>query len=201
MPVIFEGYPSEKRESMYKIIDKLYSQSKRGDKNSKEELLTRLRPLILTSIRKYYNKRNMYDDLIQEGYIVVLQAIEDYDESRGTNFLGYVKMHLRFYYLNMNRKVKHSISLNIFTGKNDSIELIDMIADGGVNVDDIVLKKESLQELWTSLSSLAKRQKEVIYLFYIENMSMVEISKKLQISYRTVVNTKTKAIKNLKSRI
>ncbi|WP_155848271.1 hypothetical protein [Caldisalinibacter kiritimatiensis] len=42
---------------MSKYIDHLINQSIKGDKKAKQELLIRLKPVILSSIKKYYNRR------------------------------------------------------------------------------------------------------------------------------------------------
>ncbi len=89
---------------VYSEVVKLLEKSKAGDLEAIEILLYKLKPLILASIRRYYNKVDEYDDLIQEGYEIILVAIEEYEENRGTQFLGYVKLQLKYHYLNKHRE-------------------------------------------------------------------------------------------------
>ena len=64
-----EGSPSiDGGNKMYKEIETLLYLSKKGDIKAREKLLIKLNPLIISSIRRYYNKVHLYDDLIQEGY-------------------------------------------------------------------------------------------------------------------------------------
>ena len=65
----------------------------------------------------------------------------------------------------------------------------------------MIIEKEEKYLLLESLNSLTKRQKQVIVDYYINKLSIDEIAEKLGVSYRTVVNTKTTAIKKLKNRI
>ncbi|WP_077369550.1 sigma-70 family RNA polymerase sigma factor [Anaerosalibacter sp. Marseille-P3206] len=176
---------------MYKEIDDLRILSKNGDNLAKQNLLQKLNPLIISSIKRYYNNYSQYEDLIQEGYEEILKCIVDYDENRGVNFLGYIKVKLKFLYLNKHKE-KKTFSLNETLGE-DGVELIELL-EGEENPLEDYLMKESNESLIDALSKLTERQREVLILFYIDELSIGEISKKLGISYRTVVNTKTRAL-------
>ena len=184
---------------MFSEIEELYQKSLIGDMDAKQELLLRLKPAIISSIKSCYNRYDQYDDLIQEGYEVILRCIKDYDPSKGVYFLGYVKLTLRFHYLNKHKIVESTISLNQELFMDDGIELIDTIADDCLSQEESVIEEEKLCELWTSLLQLTDRQREIVILYYIEEKSLRTISDKYGISYRTVINTKTTAISKLKN--
>ena len=74
---------------MYSELNGLLIRAKEGDRNSKEEIVNRLQGLIIKSIQRYYNKMDEYEDLIQEGNLVILEAIDDYDSSR-VKYLAYL---------------------------------------------------------------------------------------------------------------
>ncbi len=109
---------------MSSYIERLFKSVKDGNDHKKEELLMKLKPLIIKSIRRYCNKFSQYEDLIQQGYEVILKGIDSFDEKR-----------------------------------------------------------------------------DVIFYYYIKNKSIREISDILKISYRTVINTKTTALKKLKKQL
>ncbi|KPU26399.1 hypothetical protein TR13x_10295 [Caloranaerobacter sp. TR13] len=184
---------------MYNEINNLLDAAQKGDIAAKEILLFKLKPIVLSSIKRYFNKADLYDDLIQEGYEIILRALKDYDKDKGVHFLGYVKAMLKFHYLNNSRKNKEYISLNqMISSKDDSLELIDLIADENLLQDEVIIKNEETLNLLKALDKLTKRQKEVITMYYIQDVSLKEISKRLNISYRTAVNIKTSAIKKLR---
>ncbi|WP_278294558.1 RNA polymerase sigma factor [Caloranaerobacter azorensis] len=85
--------------------------------------------------------------------------------------------------------------------KDNSLELIDCIADENLLQEEIVIKNEEVLDLVRALDELTERQKEIVFMYYIQNISLKEISKRLDISYRTAVNIKTSAIKKLKKSI
>jgi RNA polymerase sporulation-specific sigma factor len=184
---------------VYEDIERLLNLSKKGDTKAKEQLLSKLEPLILSSIRRYYYKPYMYEDLIQEGYEVVLDSIEEYDPDRKVYFLGFVKLRLKYHYLNKHKE-KQTISLNQTIG-DDGMELVDMLQYDGPDPLERAIQIEEIQALKKAINFLTPRQREVVVAYYVEGMALGEIAEKLGIAYRTVVNTKTMAIEKLKKTI
>lgn len=184
---------------VYKKIDTLLEKSKDGDLLAKGDLLIELKPLILSSIRRYYNRLELYDDLIQEGYEVILLSIDDYEADRGVYFLGYIKTQLKYHYLNKHKEREY-LSVNKVIDHKGT-EIIDLIQDDEKELLEKILDKEKSLDLLEALDSLTDRQREVICQFYIKDLSLGEIGEKLGIAYRTVVNTKTRALNILKETI
>lgn len=184
---------------MYHEITRLYEDAKAGNVDSKEMLLNNLQPLIKSSIKKYYPNYREYEELVQEGNVVVLEAIDTYDPSKGTFFLGYVKTMLRYKYLNKYNE-RHHLSLNADT-IDEEAELIDLLESREGDPAEILEHKESISMLNKALTKLTERQRTIVICYYVENMPIQEIANKLNISYRTVVNTKTAALKKMRNEI
>lgn len=177
------------------MFDKLVLKAKTGDAVAKEEIITRLQPLVLSSIKRYYYKREEFEDLVQDGNIKILECIEDFKPEKEVYFLGYVKTMLKFMYLDKHKRKYHT-SLNEKL-KDGETEIIDLLVSEDRDILESIIINEEMDELNQVLNILTNRQKEIIILFYIERLSMGEIASKLGISYRTVVNTKTNALKKL----
>lgn len=185
---------------MYRELDELLAKAKKGDVNSKEEILNRLEGLIIKSIQRYYNIKNEYEDLIQLGNLVILECIQDYNPDKKVYFLGYVKTMLKYAYLNRHKERRH-LSLNTPIGKDGDTEMVDTLESNMETPLEIILKLEDRKELKNALSSLTPRQREVTLAYYIEGLSMADIAERLGISYRTVVNTKTRSLEIMKRSI
>ena len=182
---------------LYEEWNSLILAAKEGYKEAKEEILENLRPLIISSIQKYYNRRDFYEELIQEGDLCILEAIDKFEFDQNTYFLGYVKVQLKFLYLNKNREKVH-VSLNTKIGEKKEEEILDTLASNDLEPLSDILDREIKRMLNISLDTLAPKQRETVELFYSEKLSITEISKKQGVSYRTVVNTKTRAIDKLR---
>lgn len=181
------------------MFDELLKKAREGDKKSTEEIINRLKPLIISSIKRYYNKPNEYEDLIQDGILKVLECIKDYDLSKEVHFLGYVKTMLKYLYLDKHKiKVHHSLNEAVGDGED---ELMDFLEAEDKEPLELILEKEDNKNLIEALSCLTERQRKVIILYYIENMKIGDISRCLRVSYRTVVNTKIRAMEKLMDKL
>ena len=122
------------------MFDSLLDKARAGDKASKEEIINRLQPLIISSIRRYYNKPKEYEDLIQDGNLIILECIEDYEPSKGVHFLGYVKTMLRYLYLDKHKtKIHHSLNEVVGDGE---VELMDLLVSEDKEALDLILDEE-----------------------------------------------------------
>jgi len=183
-------------DTMYKEFEGLVIKAKNGDMDSKEIIVEKLTPLIIKSIRRYYNNPKEFEELIQEGRLEVLQCIENYDIDRETYFIGYVQAMLKFLYLNKH-KMKKIGSLNVKIGEDEDGEIIDLIPDD-MNVEELIIQEEGREDLYSASRFLTRRQKEVIYYFYFTKIPIKDIAEILGISYRTVVNIKVQALEKLR---
>lgn len=181
---------------MYSEWKNLVEGAKSGEETLKLEILDRLTPLIISSIKHYYNKKSDYEELIQEGKECILVCIRDYEEGKGSYFLGYVKMKLKHLYLNKHREKQH-LSLNVEVGDEAKEEMVNLIPSSLKSPLEGIIEDKLGKRLAESMKQLTLRQKQVILLFYVERISIGDIASRLGVKYRTVVNTKTAALKKL----
>ena len=177
-------------------------QSLEGSLESRERIMYMSTPLIKSSIKKYFLGNISYEDLLQEGYLIIAECLNDYIQDKNVPFLGYAKTRLRFYYMDLGRKSNREEcdSLNRHVvGKEGSVEVIELLEDTNASAEDKIVKYEEYLFLLKSLKILTRRETQIIRLYYFQNKTMKEISNGLELSYRTVVNIKTSAIKKLRN--
>ena len=158
------------------------------------EVVEALRPLILSSIYKYYNKPYLYDELFQEGCVEVVEGFLDYEPERGISFPAYMKTRLRFFYLGKNRRME-ILSLDEANEQGDA--LIDTLEDD-FNLEEYFENQEQYRKLQIAISHLPPRQLDMINEFYLKGKSLKEIAKEYGLSYRSCVNSKAQGLKNLR---
>ncbi|MDF2948821.1 MAG: sigma-70 family polymerase sigma factor [Sedimentibacter sp.] len=180
-------------------INYIIQESLNGDKNYQEILLERLNPLIYRNIYKYYNYGDpIIQDLVQEGYVLILQALKTFDKSRGVHFLYYIKTKIIFFYKN-HYKNNHTLTKEIhLTEYMDQINIKHNQIENNSCTLENVIKKEFIEELLTNINKLKLKEQDIICLYYYDNKSLKEISETLKIPYRTVIGKKKTALKKLK---
>lgn len=187
-------------------INHIIQKSLEGDKLYEELLLIKLLPLIFNNIYNYYSLHdNIVDDLVQEGYIVILEALKTFDKNLNVHFLQYIKIKLKFYYKNYFRNTKYerqigSLDQRIEKYYND-IKYENIFINNNISMEETFENNEEIKELIKNIQKLNIQEQEVLYLFFFQNLSMKKISKLLNIRYRTIVGRKYSAIKKLKKRM
>lgn len=170
-----------------------------GDEDAKQRILDNLKPLIKSSIRRYCPIYEEYEDLYSDGIIVVLECLETFDRKR--SFLKYVKSYLKYFYFETFRYLKKYQSVDISKSRDCEDDLdgdfLSQISDDYI-LEDEFIKKENLEILTTAIGLLTDRQREILSLYYFQNLSLSEISEYLGISRWTVVNLKRNAVNNLR---
>lgn len=103
---------------------------RKGDQQARDELVLRNLPLVISVARKYINRGARLDDLIQEGNVGLMKAVERYDPKKGTRFATYAVWWIRAYvqrYLHDNRS-------HVRGGESERISMIDFSLD--IPLDD-----------------------------------------------------------------
>lgn len=181
-------------------INYIIQESLNGDKNYQEILLEKLNPLLFKNIYMYWNLMDpMTEDLLQEGYAVILQALKTFDNSRNVHFLHYIKTKIEYFFKNYYKKTKkqlHDISLSTNIGQYNLV--LEKTVKCNLNTLESVIMGEASEELMKNIKKLTEKEQKIIYLYYYDEQPLTVISKNLNIPYRTVIGKKKTALKKLK---
>ena len=150
--------------------------ARQGDAEAREQLIHAHLLLVVNIARQYLRPQVEFLDLIQEGNIGLIYAVDKFDPTRGTKFSTYA-----FFWINkhiqrfLNHEPDALVSLDMeLTDSSEHLLLSDTIADrptilGGQTIQHIDAKIEN-EELQSKvrhlLASLPPREREVIRLLY-----------------------------------
>mgnify|MGYP000980156955 CR=1 FL=1 len=179
-------------------INYIIQESLKGDKIYAEILLKRLNPLIFKNIYTRYSPSDPFiQDLQQEGYIMVLQSLKDFDPGRNVHFLQYIKVRLTYFYKNYFSKSTKDKTLSL----DDLREAGKEIISEGMDQVTSVLIKEEKEALHRCIDELTEKEQMILKLFYFKELSIQEISETLNMKYRSVINTKSYALNKLRRKM
>jgi RNA polymerase sigma factor (sigma-70 family) len=159
------------------------------DKQSIEkEILKKLSYLIYAKI-KVYRKESFYDDLVQEGKLALLNAINDFDKERGANFFVVASWHLSSRFKKTLKKDKRC---NTFVE-----EVIDPY--------EIYESKEQIKYLHKAIKELPDIYKRIIVMRYgvfgSETYTLQQIGDMFSMSKQYVDQLEQRAIEKLKKNV
>jgi RNA polymerase sporulation-specific sigma factor len=176
-------------------INYIIQESLKGDKIYVEILLKRLNPVIFKNIYTYWSPSDpLTQDLQQEGYMIILQSLKDFDTDRKVHFLQYVKIRLYYFYKDYFKKSIKNDALSMDHLYETGRELISDCRD---QLTSIILKEEE-DSLHKCIDELSEKEQMIISLFYFRRLSIQEIADKLGIKYRAVINIKSNAVRKLR---
>ncbi|BES66475.1 hypothetical protein SANA_29140 [Gottschalkiaceae bacterium SANA] len=158
--------------------------------------ITSYKPLIIYEAKRIFGKVN--DDLIQEGYLVFLEAKESFDRGRGVPFNAYLATKLRYRYLEMTREKKPTISIQGRRGEDGTLE--DFL-HGKENTEEEVLERQVEKEIKEALNELSYMQRIIIQETFFNNKKLPQIAKEQGITYETAKTHKKRAMKKLRRRM
>jgi len=161
----------------------------------KKTILGKAHPLIVSSISKYALSKDEFEDLYQEGAIVILESLEKYDESKGVDLFCYLKMQLKFYYLNYGRYNKKTIS--IYEPIGEGIEIADTLVDESGYIEDSILSSIEVKEAYKALMSLSYEERYIVKESIMRHRTLDDLAKELGMSRTTLFRRRKNAIKRI----
>lgn len=165
----------------------------------KKTILEKIHPLIVSSINKYALSKDEFEDLYQEGFLTILESLDKYDASKGVDLFYYLKIQLRFFYLNYGRYKRKTVSLNEPIGED--IVLMDTLIDQHSNVEEIVLSRWEARAAYEALKKLDNEDKYIITQSIMMRRTLDELSKELGISRTTLFRRRNKILQSLSDKL
>lgn len=170
--------------------------AKSGDERALDELYDKYKHNILLIAKKYYLNDGNNDDIVQEGMLGFLKAINTFDGDKG-NFYSYLIKLVEQQIINAIKKSNalKNAPLNERYNLNNQGELeIDEsekvlgIPNDTLSPESTVLMEENHKELADMMTDkLSAFEREVLQL-YLSGFSYHDIIKKLDVSYKSVDN-------------
>ena len=183
------------KEANNRNISDLLKEAGSGNKQAAEELLLRFKPLILSTIKRHYTGTD-WEDMLQSATLSFLEGIKEYDAEKGIPFPAYIKTKLNFDIYNICRKNRNIIFYQLVIS-NEEQNLLERLEDETVDIQQDYLRKEESAALHKALNKLHPKQRKVIVLHFFENLTLKEIAKEMNISYKTAQRYKAKGMTKL----
>lgn len=161
-------------------------------------LIEGFRPLMLSMIRRYIYEMDAVDDYLSEAAIVLLNAVETFNEDLGVPFSGYLKKELFYYFVNVAKVHQNFYSLDSSAGDEDSFSLLNSLADA-TDIEGDYLRAADLSALQQYLPRLRERQRWIIEEHYGKNRSFREIAGSIGVSANSLVKLHRRAIADLRT--
>ncbi len=142
------GHPQLTREQEYELARR----ARKGDESARQMLAQSNLAFVVAVAKKFANRGARLDDLIQEGNVGLMKAIEHFDPKKNVRFATYAVWWIRAYitrYLKDNRSQVRGgeaergsmtdFSLDATIDEDGETTFLDRLEDGGPSPQDIFL--------------------------------------------------------------
>lgn len=159
-------HPQLTREEEYELARRF----KKGDEQARQILAMSNLPFVVAVAKKFANRGARLDDLIQEGNVGLMKAIEHFDPKKNVRFATYAVWWIRAYitrYLKDNRSQVRGgesergsmsdFSLDVTIDEEGDTTYLDRIEDHEPSPADQFLSREQDEEVQAALAKVKKR--------------------------------------------
>ncbi|MEJ6951261.1 sigma-70 family RNA polymerase sigma factor [Natronospora cellulosivora (SeqCode)] len=157
------------------------------DYQSRQELIKAYQPLVFKVAKQISDRQDVLMDLIQEGNIGLIDAVDTYNPSRGTKFSTFAIYHIRGRGLDY---LKNGIKELSFP--------LDIYPD---EFEDKVVDKDAFDRIIKSLKELPDREKAIIEGIYLADKKADSLALEMEISLSYLYRLQKKAIKRLRGKL
>ncbi len=160
------GHKQLTREQEYELANR----AKKGDESARRELAESNLAFVVAVAKKFANRGARLDDLIQEGNVGLMKAIEHFDPKKNVRFATYAVWWIRAYitrYLKDNRSqvrggeaergTMADFSLDAPLDDDSDSTYLDRLEDGRPDQEEVFLANEKSTEVLKALQRVRKR--------------------------------------------
>lgn len=175
----------------YDQIEEQVKLAKQGNSESLTKLLVQFKPFIFKTAKNFNIKNYDEYDLVQIGYIALINAVDKYDTSKHS-FSSYVYSTIKNamkYTARENRKHQNILSINASidgSGPDDFTEFLQ----SNENLEVDYLEHERILNVQRMVSALEPDEFELIFFVYYNNFSLTDYAAKKDIPYYKIVRKK-----------
>ncbi|MFW5980956.1 MAG: sigma-70 family RNA polymerase sigma factor [bacterium] len=159
----------------------------RDNFQARQSLITAYQPLVFKIVRQISDKQEILMDLIQEGNIGLIDAVDSFDSGREIKFSTFAVYHIRGRVLDYLKNAYKDLSYPL-----------DISLD---NLEEEVAIRQAFEKVLQSLKELPEKERVVIEGIYLSDKKADTLALELGISLSYLYRLQKKAIKRLRGKL
>mgnify|MGYP006284253977 CR=1 FL=1 len=177
--------------------EELWHEFKENNNNqARQELIRSYQPLVFKLVKQQSNSDQLMMDLIQEGTLGLISAVDKYDHKKGVKFTTFAVYHIKGRIKNfLNQGISiESISLN-------QMRLLERLDLNEQLLEKLVEKKVLREKIEKIISVLPLKEKKIIRQIYMEDKPASNVAAELDITPSYLYRLRKKAIQRIRGKI
>jgi RNA polymerase sporulation-specific sigma factor len=172
-----------------------------GDAVSRQRLIESYQPLVFRIARELDGRTDMIMDMIQEGTIGLIEAVERFDYLKGVAFSVYARYRIRGRMLNLFESQAKGDMLSLdgaWDGPGESTLIAALVDDTIETVEAQVESSFVKRKVNEAVERLSGKERDVITGVYLFDKEPTEVAKEMEISISYVHKLQKRAIRRMR---
>lgn len=180
----------------------LWRRYKEGeDVKSRERLIEAYQPFVFKIVKEFGFVDDLMMDMIQEGTIGLIEAVERFDHRRGIKFSTYAQHRIKGRILNLFQKQlkNDTISLDSLYADGDGLALIEQLADEkNTDISEVAERSYIQERVFSAMERLPEKERTVVRAVYLEDREPGSVAEALNISISYLYKLQKRAIRRMR---
>ena len=165
----------------------LWLRCREGDDEARERIVLAYRPLVFWLSKKFYVAPSSFQDLIQEGMMALLRAVDNFDPEKGARFVTYAYYRVRGCMTNFLERVEAKAPLPL-----EECEPVHDIEERADQLDWLLTLQEGMR-------LLPEREAEVVDALVLKGRKAREIADERGVDVSYIYRIQRKALARFRS--
>lgn len=177
----------EKQDSQWEEEKTIWAEAALGNEDAREQLILAYRPLVYWTAKKFRVTGTRFADLVQEGMLALISAVDKFDISLGRRFTTYACYKIRGQMLNYLQRVEAKAPIPV-DFEEESCE--DRVAEFS-EIEEIITLREGLLHL-------PEREARILSELVVECRNAKELAHEYSLDVSQIYRLKKKAFQRLR---
>lgn len=168
---------------------------------ARQDLIRSYLPLVFKLVKLFHLPSPLQMELVQEGTIGLIEAVENFDPARGVHFSVYARFRIRGRMLNFLAAAQsgESISLDQPLGAaEEQLTWAETVADDEPEPEVQVEEKMITERVLQTVGRLPDKEQKIIQEVYLGQGEIKQVAEKLEISLPHFYRLQKKAIRRMR---
>lgn len=188
-----ENVLTGKDESRPEAEKDLWLRCSHGDEEAREELILAYRPMVYWLAKKLKVHYGTYPDLIQEGMVSLISAVDRFDVERNNCFSTYAYYKIKGGMINFIQRVEAKAPVPV----DDETVFINEAPLAG-SLSEHADRTEWTLDLEQAMNSLSQREADIVKALVIEGRAAKDVAEEAELDISHIYRIRRKAIAKLR---
>ncbi|MGI6443203.1 MAG: sigma-70 family RNA polymerase sigma factor [Synergistaceae bacterium] len=183
-------------QTLKKIKEKheadLWMACSNGDDEAREELILSYRPMVYWLAKNYKVSYSSYPDMIQEGMLALIKAVDGFDISRNNRFSTYAYYKIKGSLINFLQRVEGKAPVPA-----DEVAFIKKSMRQSLLSNDAISAEWSV-DLEKAIADLSKKESDILKALVLDQRAAKEVASEIKIDVSHVYRIRRNALSKLR---